>query len=95
MMKTIPAVYRSGVFVPLEAVNEIAEETSLEIEVHFPPLADDEDLDEGEYSLEEALALLYQTSGIVRSDLPADEVRDLIESPQFAQENIWLAMDQS
>ena len=90
MIKTVPVVYRSGVFVPLQAIDEIAEETSLAIEVHLPSAADEPD--ESEFSLEDNLALLYQTSGSVSSGLPVDEVQYLIESPQLAQENIWQEM---
>ena len=36
MIKTIPVIYRSGVFVPMTVVDKIAEETPLEIAVYLP-----------------------------------------------------------
>ena len=48
---------------------------------------------EFEYSLEENLTLLQQTSGILRSDLSADEIRYIIESPELAEESFWLASE--
>jgi hypothetical protein len=93
MIKTIPVTYRAGVFVPLTAVKEIAEETILEIAVHLPPQTEDEFQDETEYTLAENLALLQQTSGMLRSDLSADEIHYLVESPQLAEESIWLALE--
>lgn len=92
MIKTIPVIYRSGVFVPLKAVGEIAEETSLEIEVHLP--IQDELQVAVDDSFAQALALLHQTSGLLHSDLPDDEVRYLIESSELAEENLWLEREQ-
>lgn len=93
MIKTIPVIYRAGVFVPLKAVNEFAEETSLEIEVHLPLHKEDESQDGTEYSLEQTMALLHQTSGLLHSELPVDEVRYIVESSQLAEENIWLDLE--
>lgn len=93
MIKTIPVTYRAGVFVPLTAVQEIAEETVLEIAVHLPSQTEVAFQDQMEYSLEENLALLQQTSGMLRSGLPASELQYLIESPQLAEESIWLELE--
>lgn len=93
MIKTIPVIYRSGVFVPLKAVDEIAEETSLEIEVHLP-IQEDELRVAVDDSFAQALALLHQTSGLLHSDLPDEEVRYLVESSELAEENLWLEREQ-
>lgn len=93
MIKMIPVTYRAGVFVPLTAVKEIAEETILEIAVHLPPQTDAQFQTETEYGLAENLALLQQTSGMLRSDLSADEIRYLTESPELAEESIWLELE--
>ena len=97
MIKTIPVIYRSGVFVPMTAVDKIAEETPLEIAVYLPvdEEAETEDVieDVSDYSLEQNLALLYQTAGQLHSNLPVDEVRYLVESVQLAEENIWIETD--
>jgi len=69
-------------------VNDIAEETTLEIEVRSP-LEKDASLEDTEpYTLEENLRLLRESAGILGGDLPADEVRYIVESPDLAQENI-------
>lgn len=73
--KTIPVIYRAGVFVPMIAVDEIAEEASLEVAIYLPVDGEEEATEEAEYLLEQNLALLYQTAGLLHSNLPADEVR--------------------
>lgn len=89
MVKTISAVFREGVFVPLVPVDNIAEETSLEINLYLPFSDDFESPDSSDDTLEEDLQLLYETAGMLGSDLPADEVRYIIESPELAQENLY------
>jgi hypothetical protein len=84
MVKTIPVIYRSGVFVPMTAIHEIA--------IDLPVDGVAEAADETEYSLAQNLALLYQTAGLLDSNLPADEVRYIVESVQLAEENIALAV---
>lgn len=85
MVKTIPVIYRAGVFVPMHVVDEIAEGSMLEIVVYLPVNEEDEPEDVTEYSLEQNLALLYRTSGLLKSDLPADEVRYIVESDLLAE----------
>lgn len=92
MVKTIPAVFRGGVFVPLMPVNDIIEETTLELNLYLPVEQDDDLLDDNTYTLEENLQLLYETAGMLGGDLPDDEVRYIIESPDLAQENLYLDM---
>ncbi len=41
-------------------------------------------------TLEENLQLLYETAGMLGGDLPDDEVRYIVESPDLAQENLYL-----
>lgn len=41
-------------------------------------------------TLEENLQLLYETAGMLGGDLPDDEVRYIMESPDLAQENLYL-----
>ena len=41
-------------------------------------------------TLEENLQLLYETAGMLGGDVPDDEVRYIIESPDLAQENLYL-----
>lgn len=90
MIKTILVVFRRGVFVPLVPVNDIDEETTLEIEIH-DLLEDDARLeDAGVYTFEENLQLLRESSGMLGGALPEDEVRYIIESPDLAQENLHL-----
>lgn len=89
MVKTINAVFRGGVFVPLVSVDDIAEETSLEINLYLPFSDDVESPNSSDYTLEEDLQLLHQTAGMLGGDLPADEVRYIIESPELAQENLY------
>lgn len=72
MVKTIPVIYRAGVFVPMHVV-------------YLPVNEEDEPEDVTEYSLEQNLALLYRTSGLLKSDLPADEVRYIVESDLLAE----------
>ncbi|MEZ4727132.1 MAG: antitoxin family protein [Caldilineaceae bacterium] len=64
MVKTIPVIYRDGVFVPMHAVDEIAEGSALEIVVYLPGDEEAEPEDVTQYSLEQNLALLYRTSGL-------------------------------
>lgn len=85
MIKTIPVIYRAGVFVPMHAVDKIAEGSALKIAVYLPVNAEDEPDDMTEYSLEQNLALLYQTSGLLKSEPPVDEVRYVVESNQLAE----------
>lgn len=85
MVKTIPVIYRDGVFVPMRTVDETAEGSTLEIAVYLPGNEENEPEDVTEYSLEQNLALLYQTTGLLKSDLPADEVRYIVESDQLAE----------
>lgn len=85
MVKTIPVIYRDGVFVPMCAVDEIAEGSLLEIVVYLPGDEEAESEDVTAYSLEQNLALLYQTSGLLKSELPADKVRYIVESDQLAE----------
>lgn len=89
MIKTIPVIYRVGVFVPVLAVDEIAEESALEIAVDLPLAEKDETKAATEDSLEQNLALLYRTAGLLKSGLPADEVSYIVESDQLAEESIW------
>lgn len=89
MVKTISAVFRGGVFVPLVSVDDIAPETTLEINLYLPFSDDDDALDTSHYTLEEDLLLLHQTAGMLGGSLPADEVRYIIESPELAQENLY------
>lgn len=85
MVKTISVIYRDGVFVPIRAVDEIAEGSALEIAVYLPGNEEAEPEDVTEYSLEQNLALLYQTTGLLKSGLPADEVRYIVESKRLAE----------
>lgn len=85
MIKMIPVIYQAGVFVPIRAVDEIAEGATLEIGVCLPSSEEAEPEDVTAYSLEQNLALLYQTSGLLKSYLPADEVRYIVEGDQFAE----------
>ena len=71
-------------------MNDIDEETTLEIEIH-DLLEDDARLeDAGVYTFEENLQLLRESSGMLEGALPEDEVRYIIESPDLAQENLYL-----
>jgi hypothetical protein len=88
MIRTISAVYRAGVFVPLEAIDNLVEETTLEIAAHIPSDVDPIWQVNSGYTLEENLKLLRETTGILYSDLPVAEVRYIIESPDLAQENV-------
>jgi hypothetical protein len=89
MIKKIPAIYRDGVFVPLATVGNLAEETTLEIDLHIP--FDEVELIEGEeYSFEEALQLLHKTSGMLDCAISADEVRYIVESSSLARKNLWI-----
>lgn len=94
MIKTIPVVFRRGVFIPLTPVKDIAEETTLEIEVHGPLEKDVGLGDVKSYTLEENLRVLRESAGILGGDLPAEEVRYVIESPDLAQENIHPPINQ-
>jgi len=94
MIKTIPVVFRRGVFIPLTPVKNIAEETTLEIEVRGP-LGKDVGLGDVEsYTLEENLRVLRESAGRLGGDLPAEEMRYIIESPDLAQENIHSPINQ-
>ena len=88
MIKTIPAVFRRGVFVPLAPVNDISEETILEIEIRgrWERVIGPEDSET--HTLEENLWLLRESAGMIGGDLPAEEVRYIVESPDLAQESI-------
>ena len=90
MIRTISAVYHAGVFVPLEVIDNLVEETTLEIAVHMPADVDSIWQVNRAYTLEENLKLLQETSGILYSALVEDEVRYMVESPDLAQENVWL-----
>ncbi len=94
MIKTIPVVFRRGVFIPLTPVKDIAEDTTLEIEVRGP-LEKGVGLEDVEsYTLEENLRVLRESAGILDGDLLAEEVRYIIESPDLAQENIHSPINQ-
>jgi hypothetical protein len=69
-------------------VNDISEETTLEIEIRgrWERVIGPED--SKTHTLEENLRLLRESAGMIEGDLPADEVRYIIESPDLAQESI-------
>ena len=92
MVKTISALYRDGVFIPLTAVNELCEDATVEISIQMPLLNAQSDDQDEEFSLEENLHLLHTTSGILSSNLSAAEIRYIIESPELAQENLYLSL---
>lgn len=57
----------------------------LEIAVQLPRNEEAEPEDITTYSLEQNLTLLYRTAGLLKSDIPTEEVRYIVESDHLAE----------